>query len=72
MSERDEAVIDPVKKLTGRAGVRRVATSMNQVQSILKDLHSRAFMTGRRYEQALTRGPGPGERRTNQRKRRFS
>ncbi len=52
MSERDEAVIDPVKKLTGRAGVRRVATSMNQVQSILKDLYNKGFVAGRRYEQA--------------------
>jgi hypothetical protein len=38
MSERDEAVIDILKKLTGRAGLRWIATSMDQAQSILKDL----------------------------------
>lgn len=71
MPERDEAVTDPFKKLTGRAGVRRVAISMNQAQSILKDLYNKAFMAGRRYEHAH-RGPGPAKGRTNQRKRRFS
>ena len=71
MSEHDEPVIDPIKKLTGRAGVRRVATSMNHAQSILKDLFNKAFMAGRRSEQAH-RGPGPAKGRTNQRKRRFS
>jgi len=73
MSERDEAVIDPVKKLTGRAGVRRVASSMNQVQNILKDLYNKG-LHGRSSLRAgaLSRGPGPAERRTNQRKRRFS
>jgi hypothetical protein len=38
MSERDEAVIEVIKKLTGRAGVRWVAISMDQARSILKDL----------------------------------
>jgi hypothetical protein len=70
MSERDEAVTDP-----SRSSPDELASAgsplLNQVQSILKDLHNRAFMAGRRYEQALSRGPGPGERRTNQRKRRF-
>ena len=51
MSERDEAVVEVIKKLTGRAGVRWFATSVDQAQSILKDLHSEAFMAGRHSEQ---------------------
>jgi len=50
-SERDEAVIEVIKKLTGRAGVRWVSTSMDQAHSILKDLYNEAFMAGRHYEQ---------------------
>ncbi len=44
MSERDEAVIEVIKKLTGRAGVRWFAISMDQAQSILKDHYNEAFM----------------------------
>jgi len=51
MSERDEAVIEVIKKLTGRAGVRWFATSVDQAQTILKDLYKEAFMAGRHYEQ---------------------
>ena len=51
MSERDEAVIEVIKKLTGRAGVRWVATSLDRAQSILKDLSNDAFVAGRHYEQ---------------------
>jgi hypothetical protein len=51
MSERDQAVIEVIKKLTGRAGVHLVATSMDQAQSILKDPDNEAFMAGRHYEQ---------------------
>src|SRR5579871_4106032 len=62
MSERDEAVIDPVKKLIGRAGIRRVATSRSQVQSILKDLYKQS-LHGRSSLRAGTK-QGPGPRRT--------
>lgn len=51
MSEHYEAVIEVVKKLTRRAGVRWAATSMRQAQSILKGLYNEAFMAGRHYEQ---------------------
>ena len=51
MSERDEAVIEVIKKLIGQAGVRLVALSMGQAQSILKDLYNDALMAGRHYEQ---------------------
>ena len=51
MSERDEAVIEGIKKLTGRAGVRWFATSVDLAQSILKDLYNEAFMAGRHNEQ---------------------
>ena len=51
MSERDQAVIEVIKKLTGRAGVHWVATSMDQAQSILKDPYNEAFTAGRHCEQ---------------------